>query len=710
MEIDDREMKILSFLGDEKYKPMKIKEISFLMQVPEPEKKAFEKLIFDLEAGGKIYITKKGNVSLPQRANIIVGKFMGTSRGFGFVAPEGQVKEEVFIPLSEVNGAIHKDKVFCRVTSAGNAFKKPEGIIVKVIERDFNRIVGVFVARKKESFVIPDNRKLSEYIRIPKNKNLGAVNGHKVVCSIKKYNREADNLEGEVVEIIGHANDPGVDVLSIVGQLGIPTDFPEDVYKEIEYIPGHVSEKEMLGRRDIRGKKIITIDGDDTKDVDDAISLEINEQGNYVLGVYIADVTYYVKEGRPLDKEALKRGTSVYLADRVIPMLPHKLSNGICSLDEKVDRLALSCVMEIDKEGALVDHEIFEAVVNVSKKMTYTIVNDLITDPESIYLQEYINYMEMLKNMEKLSGALREKRVGRGAIEFDFPEAKIIVDEDGKAIDIKAYERNKATGIIEEFMLMANETIAETYYWMEMPFVYRVHEEPDPEKMEALIEFIKQFGYSIKGNPSHPKNLQKLLSKIEASPEENVVSRIVLRSLKQARYTDVNLGHFGLASKYYTHFTSPIRRYPDLQIHRIIKENIKSGVTESRKSYYEHNLPPVCKQCSITERTAEEAEREVDAMKKAEYMKGHLNEIFEGIITSVTSWGLYVTLPNTVEGMIRIDGLFPSDNYIYNEKGYCYTGHKTGKKYSLGDKIFVEAIRADKEERKIDFAIATPIQ
>ncbi len=703
MDINKEEL-ILEFLNDEKYTPMKAKEISFLLQVPESEKKEFEKIISKLEAESKIIITKKGNINLPEKTNIILGTFLGTSHGFGFVSPDDPTKGEIFIPLSEVNGAIHKDKVFCRITLAANKFKKSEGSIVKIVERISDRVVGTFVQRKKEAYVIPDNKKLSEYIRISKNKASGAVSGHKVICRILNYNQKTENLEGEILEILGHANDPGVDVLSIVGQLEIPIEFPEEVFQEIQKIPEEVLENEYSNRRDLKGKSLVTIDGEDTKDIDDAVYLEIKENGNFMLGVYIADVTHYVRENSPLDKEALKRGTSVYLADRVIPMLPHKLSNGICSLNEDVDRLALACEMEIDDKGNLVDHEIFEAVIKVKRRMTYTIVNDLVTNPESKYFNEYQDFMTMFKNMEKLSGVLREKRIARGAIEFDFPEAKIIVDAEGKAIDIKAYERNKATSIIEEFMLMANETVAETYHWMDMPFVYRTHEEPDAEKMEKLLEFIKQFGYNMKGNIAHPKNLQKLLSKVESTPEESLISRIVLRSLKQARYTDVNLGHFGLAAKYYTHFTSPIRRYPDLQIHRIIKENITQGITESRKNHYEHILPSVCKQASITERVAEVAEREVDNMKKAEYMEKYIGKVFDGIITSVTSWGIYVTLPNTVEGMIRINDL-PNDNYIYDEKGHYYLGHKTKRKFALGDKVSVQLVRADKEERKIDFII-----
>lgn len=702
MEKSEKIELIEKLVKDESYKPMKIKELAYFLQVPDKDRHMFENIINELAHEGKIYITKKGKITSLENACVKLGTFQGTARNFGFFIPDDPKENEIFIPPDMVNGAMHKDRVLCKITQGGTRTRKDEGVIVKILERGFNTIVGTFVAKKHESYVIPDNKKMTEYIRISKSNSKGAVTGHKVVVELKNKASEKGKLEGIVVDILGHKDDPGVDILSIISQFEIPIDFPPEVDKQLLSIPMEVSESEMADRRDLRNSTTITIDGEDTKDVDDAISLVKLENGNFELSVHIADVTHYVTENSPLDKEALTRGTSVYLVDRVIPMLPHQLSNGICSLNEKVDRLALSCSMEIDNKGIVVNHEIFLSVINVSKKTTYTIVNDLLTNAESEYLEEYADLMEMFKNMKALSHILREKRIQRGAIEFDFPEAKIILDDDGKPISIKSYERNVATSIIEEFMLVCNETIAEDFYWLEAPFVYRTHEEPDPQKIENLIEFIKNFGYGLKGVKQHPKDIQRLLAKVESTPEENIISRIVLRSLKQARYTEENLGHFGLAAKFYCHFTSPIRRYPDLQIHRIIKDNIRTGLPDDVRNHYEKILAAVCTQSSKTERVAEQAEREVESLKKVEFMQDKLFETFEGIISSVVSWGIYVTLPNTIEGMIRTENL-KNDRYVFDEKRLEFVGQKHRKVYRLGDKIKVQLIRADIEERKIDF-------
>lgn len=712
--IEIKKEKILNVLNREDYNQMKRKELLFLMEVPDNEKKLFEDIINELVSEGKVFITKKGKITTPEKAKVIIGTFLANQKGFGFVTQIDSENPDIFIPAENVNGAMHKDKVYCRIVSKSGNVRRDEGEILKVLQRGINNIVGTFVKRKKLSFVIPDDKKLTKYIYLSKKQSVDLESGDKVTVRIKGVkgsinddNKFEEKLEGELVEIIGRKDDIGVDILSIIKQFELMLEFPENVLEEIKYIKDEVSEDEKVGRRDIRHIQMVTIDGEDTKDVDDAVTIEQLPNGNFSLGVHIADVTNYVKEGSPLDVEALRRGTSVYLVDRVIPMLPPKLSNGICSLNENVDRLALSCVMEIDSKGTVVSHEIFESLIKVSKRMTYTIVNDLLVDENSVYLDEHIEYMNMFKNMEKLSDILREKRISRGAIEFDFPESKIILDEYGKPIEIKPYERNMATSIIEEFMLACNETVAEEYFWMEAPFVYRSHEEPDSIKMEKLVQFVKNFNYTIKGNASHPKNIQKLLSNIGGKPEETIISRVVLRSFKQAKYTFTNDGHFGLAAKYYCHFTSPIRRYPDLQIHRIIKENLSNSLSETRKQKLNKVLPDICKQCSITERTAEEAERETDNLKKVQFMADKLYEVFDGIISSVTSWGLYISLPNTIEGMVSVSDMY-DDYYDFFENHMCFIGEHTRKKYTLGDKVQVKLVSANIEERKINFVFYEP--
>jgi len=502
---------------------------------------------------------------------------------------------------------------------------------------------------------------------------------------------------------LGHVNDPGVDIISIVRGYGLPEEFPDGVMNQVDKTSDEVESVAIAGRSDLRNMEMVTIDGEDAKDLDDAVSL--TKDGNiYKLGVHIADVSNYVTEKSPLDEEAIKRGTSVYLVDRVIPMLPHKLSNGICSLNAGVDRLALSCLMDIDEKGNVVSHKIVESVINVNRRMTYTSVKKILEDKEEEEIKEYEALVPMFERMQELADILREKRRIRGSIDFDFPESKISLDNTGKPIDVKAYERNKATKIIEDFMLIANETVAEDFFWQEVPFVYRTHENPDPEKIMKLGIFINNFGYSIKigQDEIHPKELQKLIEKIENTPEEPLISRLTLRSMKQAKYTTTNEGHFGLATKYYCHFTSPIRRYPDLQIHRIIKESLRSGLSEKRTKHYEQILPEIASHSSAMERRADEAEREVEKLKKAEYMKQFIGQTFEGVISGITSWGIYVELPNTVEGMIRVTSL-KDDYYFYDEEHYTMVGENTKKTYKLGERVNIEVVGVDKILRTIDF-------
>ncbi|CRZ33716.1 RNAse R [Herbinix hemicellulosilytica] len=691
---------LMEFFTDKEYRPMRFRDIVALLQVPKDSKNELKEILDSLVSQGSIVVDDKGRYLVPGD-NIKTGIFSGTQRGFGFVTLEGE-PEDIFIPESSTNGAMHGDKVAVMLTNEKSG-KRREGIIVRIVERGMTEIVGTFEKNKNFGFVVPDNNKFHD-IYIPKEHTKGAVTGHKVVVKITDYGDENHSPEGEVVEIIGHINDPGVDIMSVIKAYGLPVEFPKDVLRIVDFIPDEISPEEIKNRRDIRDLPTVTIDGEDAKDLDDAISLT-KEGDIYHLGVHIADVSHYVKEGSLLDKEALKRGTSVYLVDRVIPMLPHKLSNGICSLNPGEDRLALSCFMDIDSKGNVINHEIVETVIRSDRRMTYTDVNKIVEEQDEELIEKYKDFVPMFMLMLELSEILKKRRHKRGAINFDFPESKIIVDKNGKPIEIKPYERNKATKIIEEFMLIANETIAEDFFWQEIPFIYRTHENPDEEKIKALAIFINNFGYSLKlGNDDiHPKEIQKLLIKVEDTPEEALISRLTLRSMKQAKYTVANTGHFGLSTKYYCHFTSPIRRYPDLQIHRIIKENLRGKLTESRRSHYEKILNEVANHSSKTERRADEAEREVEKMKKVEYMTEHIGEVFEGVISGITSWGIYVELPNTIEGMVRVSDM-DDDFYIYDEERYQMIGEHTKKTYKLGQKVKVEVISADKLLRTIDFA------
>ena len=557
--------------------------------------------------------------------------------------------------------------------------------------------------------MIPDNDRFARDVFVPKEASKGAMNGHKVVVLLTDYGDERRNPEGKVVEILGHITDPGTDVLSIVKGYDLPTEFPEKVMNQAERVPDQISEADMAGRMDLRDVQMVTIDGEDAKDLDDAVSLTM-EGDKYVLGVHIADVSNYVQEKSAMDREALKRGTSVYLVDRVIPMLPRRLSNGICSLNAGEDRLALSCIMTIDPKGNIVDHEIAETVIHVDQRMSYTGVQKILDGDEET-VKKYEVLMPMLVRMKELAALLREKRRARGSIDFDFPETKVILNEKGEPIEIRPYERNTATRIIEDFMLAANETVAEDCFWQELPFVYRTHDNPDPDRMRKLAAFINNFGYSIhlKDDEVHPKELQKLLAKLEETPEEDLISRLTLRSMKQAKYTTECTGHFGLAAKYYCHFTSPIRRYPDLQIHRIIKDVLRGRMNGTREEHYRSILPEVARQSSERERKADEAERETIKLKKVEYMSHHLWEEFDGVISGVTAWGIYVELPNTVEGLVRTASL-QGDYFEYNESACAMVGVHTGKSYAIGQKVKVQVVGADKMTRTIDFELVEGIR
>lgn len=712
--IEEKKKIILDILAGEFYVPMKIKELAIVLNVPKNNREELAYVVNLLESEGKLVITKKGKIMLPEKlgkveekmeADLIEGVFESNQRGFGFVRMEDG--DDIFVPESQVHGALHTDKVLVKITSKSkdDTNLKREGEIVKVLERGFEEIVGIFKKSKSFGFVISDNTKFTKDIYIPVERSKGAVTGHKVVVKITDFGGKNKKPEGIVKKIIGHVNDPGTDILSVVESFNIPMEYPKDVLEQIEDMPEEVPAKDKAGRLDLTGIQMVTIDGEDAKDLDDAISLS-KENGIYKLGVHIADVSNYVTENSPLDREALKRGTSVYLVDRVIPMLPHKLSNGLCSLNAGVDRLALSCIMEIDEKGKVIGHKIAETVVNIDKRMTYTAVNKILSLNDEEAIKEYEELVPMFKLMEELAAILREKRRNRGSIDFDFPESKIYLDEKGFPTDILPYERNVATKIIEDFMLIANETVAEDFFWQELPFVYRTHDNPDPEKMLKLGTFISNFGYGIKtsGNEVHPKELQKLLDRIAGSPEEALISRLTLRSMKQAKYTTVSTGHFGLATQYYCHFTSPIRRYPDLQIHRIIKENLRGKLSEKRIRHYENILPEVSQEASRLERRAEEAERDVEKMKKVQYMSRRIGEEYEGVISGITAYGMYVELPNTVEGMVHVSNM-RDDYYHYDGDHYEMVGEKTGNVYRLGQKVRILVENTDKINRTIDFSI-----
>lgn len=638
--------------------------------------------------------------------NPIVGIYRANQKGFGFVTAEDREKD-IYIGEEHTSGAFDGDEVEVQILPEAPG-KNPEGKIVRVARRSLTRVVGLYKKKKHAGFgfVLPDNQRVLQDIFIPAEKAGGAVDGHKVVAELTSYGGEGKKPEGKIVEIIGHVNDPGTDILSIVKGYDLPVEFPEKVLKQAERAAKPVSEADRSGRRDLRHWQMVTIDGEDAKDLDDAVSVA-RDGDNYVLGVHIADVANYVQEGSALDREAYERGTSVYLADRVIPMLPHALSNGICSLNAGEDRLALSCIMTVDPKGAVIDHEIAETVIHVTERMSYTSVKKILEDRDEEEIRKYKSLLPMFELMRELSGILRGRRAKRGSIDFDFPETKMILDKHGRPVDIQPYDRNVATRIIEDFMLLANETVAEDYYWQELPFVYRTHDKPDEEKIRALATFINNFGYSmhVGVNEIHPKEIQKLLSKIMDTPHEALISRLALRSMKRARYTPDNTGHFGLAASYYTHFTSPIRRYPDLQIHRIIKDNLRGRLKEEKILHYRSILPKVTEHASEAERRADEAERETVKLKKVEYMQERIGESYKGVISGITKWGMYVELPNTIEGLVHVVNM-ADDHYEYKEDYYEMQGERTGKSYKLGQEVYVRVLGADRLSRTIDFEIA----
>lgn len=703
---EKRKKIICELVRDECYVPMKEKELVVFMQVRPEEREELKTILAELVAEGKLCLTKRGKyIKGDGRKDRLTGTFISNAKGFGFVEIEGR-EQDLFIPEEKVNGAFHKDRVEVKLLP-GQSGKRQEAEVTSVLSHGITSLVGTYDNAGHFGFVIPDNGKVASDIFVPKERSKGAVTGHKVVVELTDYGDRKHSPEGRVTEILGHVNDPGVDILSIVRGFELPEEFSEKVLNQAVRVARDVSGKDREGRKDLRDMLMVTIDGEDAKDLDDAVSLS-KEGENYVLGVHIADVTNYVQENSALDHEAFERGTSVYLVDRVIPMLPHALSNGICSLNMGQDRLALSCLMTLDTKGNVISYEIAETVINVDQRMSYTDVNRVLQDDESA-IREYERFVPMFRLMKELADIVRQKRHARGSIDFDFPESKIILDKNGVPLSIEPYERNAATRIIEDFMLLANETVAQHFYWQELPFVYRTHDKPDPEKILKLSTFINNFGYYIKiksgDNEVHPKEIQKLLGRIEGSPEEALISRLALRSMKKAQYTVDCTGHFGLACQYYCHFTSPIRRYPDLQIHRIIKEQLRGRLSEERISHYEAILPETAKHSSDMERRADEAERETDKLKKVQYMEQRIGQIFTGVISGITSWGIYVELPDTVEGLVHVSKI-EGDFFYYREDTYEMAGRDTGKTYRLGQKVNVLVDGVDYNTKTVDFVFA----
>lgn len=694
---------LLEFMREEAYRPMDIQELVSVFDINPDEYRAFKKTLKTMKKEGLIFRTKKDKFALPERLGLITGKLQAHAKGFGFLIPEVEGEKDVFIPSSFINGAMNGDRILVQITREDKNGKKREGEVIQILERANTKIIGVYEDSKNFGFVIAEDTRISQDIFISKKDRNGAKDGDVVVVEITKWPEKRRSPEGVVKEVLGQKGDKGLDILTIIKKYGLPEEFPPKVQAFAAGIDEEIPLKEYKRRKDLRDVRMVTIDGEDAKDLDDAVSIERLDNGRYRLGVHIADVSHYVREKNPLDKEALKRGTSVYLIDRVIPMLPKKLSNGICSLNPKVDRLTLSCIMVIDGSGKVLDHEIVESVIRTNERMTYTDVTKILKDNDPELSKRYEYLLDDFKAMEELCNILYKKRTKRGAIDFEFEESKIILNEFGKPIDIKPYEREIANRIIEEFMLVCNETVAEHMFWSHLPFVYRIHEDPDEEKLEKFREFIYNLGYIVKWNGEvKPRNLQEILEKVRGKKEETVVSTLLLRSMMRAKYSPECVGHFGLAAKYYCHFTSPIRRYPDLQIHRIIKEFINGKIDDDRSKKLTALVDYAARQSSETENIATEAEREVDDLKKAEYMLDRIGEEFEGIVSSVTSFGMFVELPNTIEGLIHITAL-DDDYYIYDENHLCLMGERTKKIYRLGDFVKVRCSKVDIPNREIYF-------
>ena len=702
---------LLGLINDPHYNPLKREELALIFNIHPSEMPMFYNFLDELEEDGYIVKTKKGRVMSPNQMGLFVGKFVSHRKGFGFVESDEELVQDLFIPKNDINGALHNDRVMAEIVTPATEDRRAEGKVIKIIKREVTRVVGLFQENKSFGFVVPDDKKFNQDIFIPKRYISGAKNDDKVVCEITVWPQENRKPEGKIVEILGKKGERGVEIDSIIRAHGLPEEFPKKVIDEANFVAGQELEDEIARRLDLRDLDIFTIDGEDAKDLDDAISIEVLPNGNYKLGVHIADVTHYVKEKSKLDKEALKRATSVYLVDKVIPMLPKQLSNGVCSLNPFEDKLTLSCIMEIDAEGKVVKYDIAETVINSKARMTYTEVSDILEKDDEKLKKTFAKQVDDFIAAEKLARILMKRRQRRGAIDFDFPEAKIILNKNGEVVDIKHYERRISNKMIEEFMLVANETVAEHFFWLQLPFVYRIHETPSVEKMEDLNKFMATFGYHIKGNLEdvHPKEMQSIIEKIKGTKEEESISTIMLRSMKQAKYSPSCIGHFGLAAKYYCHFTSPIRRSPDLQIHRIIKEQLNNKLNNKRQDQLAHIVEYASTQSSERERAAELAERDVHDYYKACYMADKVGQQFDGVVSGVTSFGIFVELENTVEGLIRLANM-RDDYYIYNQETYSIIGERSKKTFRIGDSVRIEVDNVNVDFKEIDFKLIEKLE
>ena len=671
------------------------------------ETKELSEELRKLEDEVVIYRSNKNKYMMLEDSHLKKGIMRVNKKGFGFVEV-GKLEDDIYISSDNMNGAIHDDVVLVEITSKMN-LDRLEGRVLRIIERRINRYIGLINFDKKGiGHITLDDNKIKLDIEIPKDNSLNSVDGHKVVVELTKKINNSGRYEGKVVEVIGHVNDPGVDILSIIYKYNINVDFPDDVKEEVKSIPMEVRDIDLKDRRDLRDITIFTIDGDDTKDIDDAISIKRLPNGHYELGVHIADVSYYVKEGSPLDNEAMERGTSVYLVDRVIPMLPHELSNGICSLNPNVDRLAISCIMEFDDNGKQINYEIFPSIIKSRIQMTYKNVNKILENNEKV--EGYEEFVEDLKLMEELAKILRKSKVNRGYIDFGIDEAKILVDDKCVPYDVVLRDRGVGENLIEDFMIAANECVATHIYFMNLPFIYRIHEYPKEEKIRSFLGFVSNLGYHITGNVSDmkPTTIQRILKQLEDKDEYKILSTLLLRSMQKAIYSPENLGHYGLASSCYTHFTSPIRRYPDTTVHRLLRTYLFNKKIDMQTIHkWEEKLVYIAEHSSEKERASVDCEREVEDMKMAEYMEKHIGEEFEGMISSVTSFGMFVELPNLIEGLVPIKDM--PDFFHYDEDRMTLTGEKTHIKYSIGDKVVVKVIRASKEDQTIDFEVVRKV-
>ena len=695
---------LLDFMREKAYKPMTEGELISALNIDPKETDLLLKTLNYLEKQGLVVKNRRGKYGVPEKMNLIVGKLEGHPGGYAFLLPDDPEIDDIYISREDMNGAMHGDRVLVRPKIAAKANSKVEGEVIRILQRALKTVVGTVERGKHFSFVVPDDKRIFYDLYVPKDKTIGAKNGQKVVAKITEWPEKRRNPSGEIVEILGYPDEPGVDVLSIIKKYELPLDFPEKVKRQVQQIPDEVLREDLVGREDFRHLKTITIDNEDAKDLDDAVSIEKTSDG-YRLGVHIADVSYYVEEKSPLDVEALKRGCSVYLVDRVIPMLPPKLSNGICSLNPRADRLTMSVIIDFDSEANIKGYKITPGVIKTCERMTYTQVNKILEEEDKETIERFDYLVEDLHWMKELAEKLSHKRFARGSLDFELDEAKVILDENGHPVDVVKEERRISSSIIEEFMIVANEVVAEHIFWLKIPLVYRIHENPDEEKINSLKEFLYNFGYTLKGTQNlKPKSLQQILEQVKGKPEQRLINTMLLRSLRQARYSGVNFGHFGLASLYYTHFTAPIRRYPDLVVHRILRKQLQNDIDQKQEKKLVKIVERVAKLSSERERVAEEAERESVDLKIAEYMASRIGETYEAIVSGVTSFGIFVELDNTIEGLVHVSHM-EDDYYHFNEKTMALIGERTGKTFRIGDVVQVKVYNVNIAERHIDFVL-----